>query len=172
MAFCVIVMVTLYGFLFYFSGEKSDGGSVCTACIAGVNLNTVGGKRILRPFADTAADDCLRAVFSQNIGKRTVSLSVIAFYFSGYDITLLICRIILKRGGFAEMLKNYSVLISDCNFHFVIPFPQQFFIRKTKLFCAVAGVGGVQNYFDNSITHMVKFEKRYDDKIIQEYRSL
>ena len=83
---------------------------------AAVNADAELPERVLRTAADAAADQLVHAVHHQKARQQAVAASGRVEHPAGDDLALL-HLIELERGAMAEVLKDLTVLVGNCNLH-------------------------------------------------------
>ena len=83
---------------------------------AAVDFDAELPERALRAAADAAADQLVHAVHHQKARQQAVAASGRVEHPAGDDLALL-HLLELECGAMAEVLKDLTVLVRDCNFH-------------------------------------------------------
>ena len=95
-------------------------GAVGIARASAVKLYSCLGKRHLCASAYSSAYEHVNAAARKETCKRAVSAALRAYNFRRYDVSVL-DFIYLEIFGMSEVLENLSVLICNCNLHFITP---------------------------------------------------
>lgn len=94
---------------------------VCISVDTDIELNACLGKRHLSTSANAAADQHIYIELGKKAGECAVSAAIGVDHLSGKNF-IAINGINLKLLRVAEMLKNFTIAVSYCDFHLMISF--------------------------------------------------
>ena len=117
----VVVVAVNIGIVAQTSAEQCVHRYVSVPADTAVELDTRFGQRCLRSAADAAADQSVHTVLHQKARQGTMAAAVGINNFRMDDFAVR-SFIKLELFGVAEMLKNLTVFIGNCNFHNGISF--------------------------------------------------
>lgn len=101
------------------AGKKSCNCVIRISVAAAVKPDACLRQCVLSAAADAAADQSIDSVLNQKAGKSAMTAAIGIDHFCIGDRSVF-HFINLKLFGVSEMLKNFSVFISNCDFHNVL----------------------------------------------------
>ena len=107
---------------------------VCISCDTTIELNTCLGKCHLCTTSNAAADQHIDIELGKKARKCAVSASIGIDYLSGKDF-IPFNSINLELLRVTEVLKNFTIAVSYCDFHLMISFRFVFSLFKDFLNC-------------------------------------
>ena len=112
-----VMMVAVGACGYQFASEICFHCFVCISLCTGAQFHACFRESRLCPAADAAADQHIHVLSGQKSGKGAVSASIGPDHFTGYNFVIL-HFVNLKLLCPSEMLKDISIVISYCYFHF------------------------------------------------------
>lgn len=147
------------------SSKQSLNGLVRLTGDASVQLNVSGLQSSAGTAADSAADQDIDLQCGENTGQCSVSAAVGVYYLRGEDFAVL--NIIkLKLLGMTEVLKNFSVFISNCDSHYMNSFFTDF-LTVLMLKAAVAASEGTSAVANMEVTAFYKQRSAFHQHFCQ-----
>ena len=120
-AFAAVVFAVNVGVIAERSRKQGRNSFIGAAGYAAVEQNAGFLQRGARTAADAAADEHVDMQAAEK-GRERLMTAVERFDFHGGDDAPVLCFVELETIGLTEMLKNVSVIVSDCNSHGKSPF--------------------------------------------------
>ena len=117
----VVVIAFCIGVIGKGSGDTGSNRIVCISADTAEQLNTCLGKSHLGAAANTSANEDINAEAGKQPCQCAVTASVCVNDLCLYN-GIVLDIIHLELCGMAEVLKDISVFISDCNFHLTVSF--------------------------------------------------